>query len=37
MRFHFVDTFDRDGLIQDTGDQKAKVISNLLDTIESSG
>lgn len=36
MRFHFADMFDGDVLIQDTHDQKAKVISNLLDTIESS-
>lgn len=36
MTFHFADIFDEDVLIQDTSDQKAKVISNLLDTIASS-
>lgn len=35
-RFHFADIFHGDVSFQDTGDQKAKVISNILDTIESS-
>lgn len=36
MKFYFTDMFDEDVPMQKTGHQKAKVISNLLGTRESS-